>query len=157
MWNDEMSRNMLGSKMETAAQKFYVRFTARNGVCINQLNLYYSVSLCSFCQAMNKYGVNLSGPVSISGRRKLTGPELLCQLKRRIEVTTLTSDLKPFSVLPWATQLPTKQLTSELGPYKSCAVVSSAGALLNSELGEEIGKNKKYSVCTDCLKVICSL
>lgn len=89
---------------------------------------------------MNKYGVKFSGPGGVSGRPKLTGPELLCQLKKMVKVTTLTSDLEPFSSLPLATQLPVKQLTSDLGPYKSCAVVSSAGSLRNSGRGKEIGK-----------------
>lgn len=89
---------------------------------------------------MNKYGVELSGPGGVSSRPKLSGPELLCQLRVKVEVKTLTSDLQPFASLPWAAQLPEKQLTSDLGPYKSCAVVSSAGSLRYSGLGKEIGE-----------------
>ena len=89
---------------------------------------------------MNKYGVKLSGPGGVSSRPKLSAPELLCQLKNKVEVTTLTSDLQPFSAQPWASQLPPDQLTSDLGPYKTCAVVSSAGSLRNSGLGKEIGE-----------------
>ncbi|XP_037543703.1 beta-galactoside alpha-2,6-sialyltransferase 1 isoform X1 [Nematolebias whitei] len=111
VWNDEMSSNMLGSRMKKVVQNY---------------------------QAMNKYGVKFSGPGGVSGRPKLTGPELLCQLKKMVKVTTLTSDLEPFSSLPLATQLPVNQLTSDLGPYKSCAVVSSAGSLRNSGRGKEI-------------------
>lgn len=92
---------------------------------------------------MNKYGVELSGPGGVSGTPKLSGPELLCQLKDKVEVATLTPDLQPFSLLPWATQLPPQQLTSDLGPYKSCAVVSSAGSLRYSGLGKEIGETFK--------------
>lgn len=88
---------------------------------------------------MNKYGVKVSGPGGISSRPKLSGPKLLCQLKAKVDVSTLTSDLQPFSSLPWASQLPSKQLTSDLGPYKTCAVVSSAGSLRSSGLGKEIG------------------
>lgn len=91
-------------------------------------------------QAMNKYGVEFSGPGGVSSRPKLSGPKLLCQIKDTVEVTTLTADLQPFSLLPWAAQLPPKQLTSDLGPYKSCAVVSSAGSLRYSGLGREIGE-----------------
>lgn len=88
---------------------------------------------------MNKYGVQVSGPGGVPSRPKLSGPQLLCQLKAKVEVSTLTSDLEPFSSLPWASQLPPKQLTSDLGPYRSCAVVSSAGSLRSSGLGKEIG------------------
>lgn len=89
---------------------------------------------------MNKYGVEISGPGPGSNKPKLSGSELLCQLKEKVEVTTLTSDFRPFSLLPWAAQLPVKQLRAELGPFKSCAVVSSAGSLRSSGLGKEIGE-----------------
>lgn len=89
---------------------------------------------------MNKYGVEISGPGAGSHKPKLSGSELLCQLKEKVEVTTLTSDLRPFSLLPWAAQLPVRQLRAELGPFRSCAVVSSAGSLRSSGLGKEIGE-----------------
>lgn len=96
-------------------------------------------------QAMNKYGVEFSGPGGVPSRLKLSGPKLLCQMKEKVEVLTLTPDLHPFALLPWASQLPQLQLTSELGPYKSCAVVSSAGSLRNSGLGKEIGETNTFS------------
>lgn len=102
---------------------------------------------------MNKYGVELSGPGGVSGTPKLSGPELLCQLKDKVEVATLTPDLQPFSLLPWATQLPPQQLTSDLGPYKSCAVVSSAGSLRYSGLGKEIGET--FTVLSESLNTNC--
>ncbi|KAF0022820.1 hypothetical protein F2P81_024801 [Scophthalmus maximus] len=111
VWDDEMSSSMLGSRLRKVVQNY---------------------------QAMNKYGVEVSGPGGVSSRPKLRGPELLCQLKNKAEVATLTSDLLPFSSLPWAAQLPSKPLTSDLGPYRSCAVVSSAGSLRYSGLGKEI-------------------
>lgn len=89
---------------------------------------------------MNKYGVEISGPGTGAHKSKLSGSELLCQLKGKVEVTTLTSDLRPFSLLPWAAQLPVKQLMMELGPFRRCAVVSSAGSLRSSSLGKEIGE-----------------
>ncbi|XP_076025309.1 beta-galactoside alpha-2,6-sialyltransferase 1 [Genypterus blacodes] len=111
VWDDEMSSSMLGGRMKKVVQNY---------------------------QAMNKYGVELSGPGGVPSRPKLSGPELLCQLKDKVQVTTLTPDLPPFSSLPWASQLPPNLLTSDLGPYRSCAVVSSAGSLRNSGLGKEI-------------------
>lgn len=105
-----------------------------------------------FYQAMNKYGVKVSGPGGTSNRPKLSGRELLCQLKEKVEVTTLTSDHQPFPALAWAPLLlPSQQLTSDLGPYKSCAVVSSAGSLRNSGLGKEIGE---LSHCNNKLKIL---
>lgn len=90
---------------------------------------------------MNKYGVEFSDPSTEAHKPKLSSSELLCQLKEKVQVTTLTSDLRPFSLLPWAAQLPLKQLTAEQGPFKSCAVVSSAGSLRKSGLGKEIGED----------------
>lgn len=89
---------------------------------------------------MNKYGVEISGPGTGAHKPKLSNSELLCQLKDKVQVQTLTSDLRPFSLLPWAAQLPAKQLSAEQGPFKSCAVVSSAGSLRKSGLGKEIGE-----------------
>uniref|UniRef100_A0A3Q3APY4 Beta-galactoside alpha-2,6-sialyltransferase 1 n=2 Tax=Kryptolebias marmoratus TaxID=37003 RepID=A0A3Q3APY4_KRYMA len=111
VWNDEMSHNILKGPPKQSIQYF---------------------------KGLNQYGIKLSSPGGVSGRPKLTGSELLCQLKEKVEVTTLTSDLEPFSELPWASQLPVKQLISDVGPYKTCAVVSSAGALLDSGLGKEM-------------------
>ncbi|XP_031176422.1 beta-galactoside alpha-2,6-sialyltransferase 1 isoform X2 [Sander lucioperca] len=111
VWDDEMSSSMLGNRLRKVVQNY---------------------------QAMNKYGVEFSGPGGVSGRPKLSGAELLCELKEKVSVSTLTSDLPPFSSLSWAATLPPAPLTSDLGPYRSCAVVSSAGSLRYSGLGKEI-------------------
>ncbi|XP_028452169.1 beta-galactoside alpha-2,6-sialyltransferase 1 isoform X2 [Perca flavescens] len=111
VWDDEMSSSMLGSRLRKVVQNY---------------------------QAMNKYGVEFSGPGGVSGRPKLSSSELLCELKEKVSVSTLTSDLPPFSSLSWAATLPPAPLTSDLGPYRTCAVVSSAGSLRYSGLGKEI-------------------
>ncbi|XP_065143297.1 beta-galactoside alpha-2,6-sialyltransferase 1 [Paramisgurnus dabryanus] len=85
-------------------------------------------------QAMNKYGVQYSG----AHHSKLSRPQLLCQIKEMVKITTLTQDMEPFAGLPWVSQLPQSQFTSDIGPFKTCAVVSSAGSLRNSGLGKEI-------------------
>lgn len=85
-------------------------------------------------QAMNKYGVQYSG----AHHAKLSRPQLLCQIKEMVKITTLTQDMEPFAGLPWVSQLPQSQFTSDIGPFKTCAVVSSAGSLRNSGLGKEI-------------------
>ncbi|XP_015239098.1 PREDICTED: beta-galactoside alpha-2,6-sialyltransferase 1-like isoform X1 [Cyprinodon variegatus] len=112
VWNEEMSSSMLGGRLQKVVQNY---------------------------QAMNKYGVKVSGPGGTSKRTKLSGHELLCQLKEKVQLSTLTPDFQPFSAMAWASLLlPPQQLSSDLGPYKSCAVVSSAGSLRNSGLGKEI-------------------
>ncbi|KAL7853814.1 hypothetical protein AOLI_G00206580 [Acnodon oligacanthus] len=111
IWDDEMSSTMLGKRLRKVVQNY---------------------------QAMNKYGVQLSGSEGATRRHKLSGPELLCQLKEMVQITTLTPEMKPFAGFSWASLLPQQPLTSNLGPFKTCAVVSSAGSLRNSGLGKEI-------------------
>ncbi|XP_073790577.1 beta-galactoside alpha-2,6-sialyltransferase 1 isoform X4 [Danio rerio] len=89
-------------------------------------------------KAMNKYGVKYPATVRAAHRYKLSGPEILCEIKEKVQVTTLTPDMEPFSGFPWGSQLPPRQITSDVGPFKTCAVVSSAGSLKNSGLGKEI-------------------
>lgn len=89
---------------------------------------------------MNKYGVQYPKAESGAHRSKLSGPELLCQIKEMVQITTLTQDMEPFAGFSWASQLSPRQLISDIGPFKTCAVVSSAGSLKNSGLGKEIGK-----------------
>ncbi|KAF4098406.1 beta-galactoside alpha-2,6-sialyltransferase 1 isoform X1 [Onychostoma macrolepis] len=111
VWNEEMSSSMLGKRLRKVVQNY---------------------------QAMNKYGVHYPGPESAAHRSKLSGPELLCQIKKMVQIATLTPDMEPFSGFPWASQLPPRQITTDIGPFKTCAVVSSAGSLKNSGLGKEI-------------------
>ncbi|KAF5907006.1 beta-galactoside alpha-2,6-sialyltransferase 1-like, partial [Clarias magur] len=111
IWNDEMSSSVLGIRLNKVVQNY---------------------------QAINKYGVNTSGSEGRKRGRKRNGPELLCQLKERVKITTLTPEMEPFTKFLWASRLPTQPLTSALGPFKTCAVVTSAGSLRDSGLGEEI-------------------
>ncbi|XP_030638931.1 beta-galactoside alpha-2,6-sialyltransferase 1 [Chanos chanos] len=111
IWDDNMSSTMLGKRLRKVVQNY---------------------------QAMNKYGVQYSGSEGAAGRPKLSGPELLCQLKQMVQVMTITPDMEPFSGLSWASQLPPRPLTADVGPFKNCAVVSSAGSLKSSGLGKEI-------------------
>ncbi|KAJ8266170.1 hypothetical protein GJAV_G00126740 [Gymnothorax javanicus] len=112
VWDEEMSSSMLGKRLRKVVQNY---------------------------QAMNKYGVPHQSPGrGGEGPPKRSGPELLCDLKGKVGVTTLTSEHKPFASLPWAPLLPSRSFTSDLGPFRSCAVVSSAGSMRNSGLGKEI-------------------
>ncbi|XP_048362168.1 beta-galactoside alpha-2,6-sialyltransferase 1-like [Sphaerodactylus townsendi] len=88
-------------------------------------------------QAMNKYHV----PPDVGPRPgvpRLTGMELLCRLKGRVDVTTLVGDEGPFAAPEWTGVLPQRSLAEDLGPLERCAVVSSAGSMLGSQLGKEI-------------------
>ncbi|XP_037001256.2 beta-galactoside alpha-2,6-sialyltransferase 2 [Artibeus jamaicensis] len=83
----------------------------------------------------NKHGVRFR-------RRRATGRSrgaLLCSLQRRVRVRTLDGTEPPFSALGWRGLVPAVPL-NQLHPHglRSCAVVMSAGAILNSSLGEEI-------------------
>ncbi|XP_069613671.1 beta-galactoside alpha-2,6-sialyltransferase 2 isoform X1 [Ranitomeya imitator] len=84
----------------------------------------------------NKLGVSFSGK---QNSRKLSAAELLCILKKRAHVRTLDGKEPPFSNLGWEKYFPQRPL-NKLYPkgFSTCAVVSSAGAILNSSLGAEI-------------------
>ncbi|XP_040280992.1 beta-galactoside alpha-2,6-sialyltransferase 2 [Bufo bufo] len=84
----------------------------------------------------NKLGVSFSGK---QNSRKLSAQELLCILKKRAHVRMLDGKEAPFSNLGWEKYFPRIPL-NKLYPrgFSTCAVVSSAGAILNSSLGAEI-------------------
>ncbi|XP_004704383.1 beta-galactoside alpha-2,6-sialyltransferase 2 [Echinops telfairi] len=83
----------------------------------------------------NKHGVRFRG----KREARLSGHQLLCELRRRVRVRTLDGKEAPFSALGWEKHVPAVPL-SQLHPrgLRTCAVVMSAGAILNSSLGEEI-------------------
>ncbi|XP_070335169.1 beta-galactoside alpha-2,6-sialyltransferase 2 isoform X2 [Odocoileus virginianus] len=83
----------------------------------------------------NKHGVRFRGRRA-AGRSRT---ELLCALRGRVQVRTLDGTEPPFSALGWRALVPPVPL-SRLFPrgLRTCAVVTSAGAILNSSLGEEI-------------------
>ncbi|XP_030700914.1 beta-galactoside alpha-2,6-sialyltransferase 2 [Globicephala melas] len=83
----------------------------------------------------NKHGVNFRGRRA-AGRSRA---ELLCALRGRVRVRTLDGSEPPFSALGWRALVPAVPLGRLLPRgLRTCAVVTSAGAILNSSLGEEI-------------------
>ncbi|XP_013045676.2 beta-galactoside alpha-2,6-sialyltransferase 2 isoform X2 [Anser cygnoides] len=83
----------------------------------------------------NKHGVRFKG----KRNSKLTGDQLFCELKERVNVRTIDGKEAPFSTLGWekhVPQIPLGKLYTH--GFGSCAVVMSAGAILNSSLGDEI-------------------
>ncbi|XP_060107418.1 beta-galactoside alpha-2,6-sialyltransferase 1-like [Heteronotia binoei] len=110
VWQKELSSHVLGPRLQQVFRNY---------------------------QAMNKYHV----PSDVGmrrGIRRLTGMELLCHLKARVDVTTLVGDAGPFASPEWMGVLPQRSLAEDLGPLERCAVVSSAGSMLGSGLGKEI-------------------
>ncbi|KAH0623989.1 hypothetical protein JD844_007232 [Phrynosoma platyrhinos] len=81
---------------------------------------------------INKYRVKYSGPKNANKRRP---EELLCQLRKRLNFGMITAADKPFSTSELKPYLPKENISMELG---RCAVVSSAGSMKSSYLGEEI-------------------
>lgn len=61
--------------------------------------------------------------------------ELLCQMKQQACLKTLDSSEQPFARLGFQRLFPSQPLQKV---YKTCAVVSSAGSILNSVMGREI-------------------
>lgn len=84
----------------------------------------------------NKHGVRFRG-------RRTPGrshAQLMCALRHRVRVRTLDGREPPFAALGWRELVPAVPLRRLLTRgLHSCAVVTSAGAILNSSLGEEIG------------------
>lgn len=89
----------------------------------------------------NKHHVTYKG-----GRRAAqSSKDLLCELKDQARLRTLDGSEQPFSSLGWAHLVPRlalDQLYRQGGQrgFRSCAVVTSAGAILHSGLGKEIGE-----------------
>ncbi|XP_067841538.1 beta-galactoside alpha-2,6-sialyltransferase 2-like [Heptranchias perlo] len=72
---------------------------------------------------------------------KMIGEELLCELKNRVKLRTLDGKEAPFSTPGWKKhipQIPLNKIKINSQVFRDCAVVASAGAILNSSLGEEI-------------------
>uniref|UniRef100_H3C6C8 ST6 beta-galactosamide alpha-2,6-sialyltranferase 2a n=1 Tax=Tetraodon nigroviridis TaxID=99883 RepID=H3C6C8_TETNG len=98
-------------------------------------------------RAMKDYVTANKHHVSYRGRRSpgQTAKELLCELQAQARLQTVDGTEPPFSSLGWARlvpALPLDQLHQQpaRGSFNSCAVVTSAGAILRSGLGKEIGE-----------------
>ncbi|XP_065148995.1 beta-galactoside alpha-2,6-sialyltransferase 2 [Paramisgurnus dabryanus] len=82
----------------------------------------------------NKLGVAYKG-----NRRKIQSGQVLCDLRKMGEVKTLDGNETPFSTLGWKKIVPASTLKQLFGKgFRTCAVVTSAGAMLHSRLGKEI-------------------
>lgn len=72
--------------------------------------------------------------------------QLYCDLKRRTRIRTVDGTEEPFFSLGWKRLVPSLSLQQLwTSRFRTCAVVTSAGAVLNSSLGPEIGENMSTS------------
>lgn len=90
-------------------------------------------------EGSNPYNVEYSGPRGPYDKK--SARELVCALKKKGLVRTVQKDDEPFKSLGLEAHLPSHQLLHEDKIYESCAVVSSAGSLLGSDLGRMIDKH----------------
>ncbi|KAL0183898.1 hypothetical protein M9458_019594 [Cirrhinus mrigala] len=96
-------------------------------------------------RAVKDYLNNNKHGVAYRGHRKAqqSGQQVLCELKKGEKVRTLDGAEMPFSNLGWRKIVPALALSQLYRPgFQTCAVVTSAGAMLHSGLGKEIGEFK---------------
>lgn len=142
----------LGNRMRTAADR-------RPGGDSSDLEEYYFSKSASVVQrlwrgrvsadmlsprlqrAMKDYLSANKHHVSYSGHRRAaqSAKELLCQIRAQARLRTVDGSEEPFSSLGWAGLVPPVPLEQlDQGRFRTCAVVTSAGAILRSGLGKEI-------------------
>uniref|UniRef100_A0A8D2B4I8 Beta-galactoside alpha-2,6-sialyltransferase 1 n=1 Tax=Sciurus vulgaris TaxID=55149 RepID=A0A8D2B4I8_SCIVU len=84
---------------------------------------------------MNKYKVSYKGP---GPGVKYSADALRCYLRNRVKVAMVEATDFPFNTSDWKGYLPKENIRTNAGPWHKCAVVSSAGSLKSSQLGQEI-------------------
>ncbi|XP_034417125.1 beta-galactoside alpha-2,6-sialyltransferase 2 [Cyclopterus lumpus] len=146
----------LGNRMRTAAgrrvgsdstdlEEYYVSKSAsvvqrlwRGRVSAGMLSPRLQRAMKDYVSA-NKHHVSYTG----HRRSSRSAKELLCQMKAQARLRTVDGSEQPFSSLGWARLVPPRPLEHLRGrqdqsSFQTCAVVTSAGAILRSGLGKEI-------------------
>ncbi|XP_047710329.1 beta-galactoside alpha-2,6-sialyltransferase 2 [Prionailurus viverrinus] len=123
-----------GDRLYSSMSRAFLHRLWKGNVSSKMLNPRLQKAMQDYLSA-NKHGVRFRGRRAAG----LSRAELLCALRSRVRVRTLDGKEAPFSALGWQKLVPAVPL-SQLHPrgLRSCAVVMSAGAILNSSLGEEI-------------------
>ncbi|XP_027804725.2 beta-galactoside alpha-2,6-sialyltransferase 2 [Marmota flaviventris] len=123
-----------GDRLYASMSRAFLYRLWKGNVSSKMLNPRLQKAMRDYLNA-NKHGVRFRG----KREARLSRAELLCELRRRARVRTLDGTEAPFSTLGWRQLVPAVPL-GQLHPrgLHSCAVVMSAGAILNSSLGEEI-------------------
>lgn len=125
-----------GDRLYSSMSRAFLHRLWKGNVSSKMLNPRLQKAMKDYLSA-NKHGVRFRGRRA-AGRSRAA---LLCALRRRVQVRTLDGTEPPFSALGWQALVPAVPL-GQLHPrgLRTCAVVMSAGAILNSSLGEEIGE-----------------
>lgn len=93
-------------------------------------------------EVKNIYGVNYHGPKSSKLEAQKSPEELVCAAREKIKIETFLKNNAFFKKHQLDEFLPEKPMSLfENGMYKSCGVVSSAGSLLHSKLGDKIDQD----------------
>ncbi|XP_004617985.2 beta-galactoside alpha-2,6-sialyltransferase 2 [Sorex araneus] len=123
-----------GERLSSSMSRAFLRRLWKGNVSSKMLAPRLQQAMRDYVSA-NKHGVRFRG--RRAGARSRA--QLLCQLRGRVRVRTLDGTEAPFAELGWRRLVPAVPL-SRLHPHglRSCAVVMSAGAILNSSLGPEI-------------------
>ncbi|XP_030878087.1 beta-galactoside alpha-2,6-sialyltransferase 2 [Leptonychotes weddellii] len=134
-----------GDRLYSSMSRAFLHRLWKGNVSSKMLNPRLQKAMQDYLSA-NKHGVRFRGRRAAG----LSRAELLCALRSRVRVRTLDGKEAPFSALGWQKLVPAVPL-SQLHPrgLRSCAVVMSAGAILNSSLGEEIGKELTVFFASD--------
>uniref|UniRef100_A0A8B9L753 Beta-galactoside alpha-2,6-sialyltransferase 2 n=1 Tax=Astyanax mexicanus TaxID=7994 RepID=A0A8B9L753_ASTMX len=124
LWRGNVSSRMLSLRLQRAFQKYVDK---------------------------NSYRVSYRSPQNKQlDQKQLEKQALLCQLKQHARVRVLDGTEEPFASLGWKHLVPSDHLDKLPGtPFRTCAVVSSAGSILNSLLGKEIGEFLKVKYKPD--------
>ncbi|XP_035248600.1 beta-galactoside alpha-2,6-sialyltransferase 2 [Anguilla anguilla] len=153
---DEEEEEVDGGTMKTTQQ------TKAHWESIDDLEEYYSKSKSAILglwrgnvsaamlsprlqKAMKEYLNANKHRVAYRGRRHAGHPgrEVLCELKKGARVRALDGKEQPFSQMGWGRLVPLEPLEQVHGArFQTCAVVTSAGAILNSSLGKEIDSHE---------------
>lgn len=130
-WFDSNSEEFYSSKSKSVVQRLW-----KGNASLDMLSPRLQKAAKDY-MSTNKHGV------AYRGRReaRMSKRRLLCEMKKKAKVMTLDGEELPFSSLGWQKIVPALPLERLYGTgFRSCAVVTSAGAILHSGLGKEIGK-----------------
>ncbi|XP_066542242.1 beta-galactoside alpha-2,6-sialyltransferase 2 [Hoplias malabaricus] len=128
-WEDSDLEEYYFSKSKSVVHRLW-----KGSVSVGMLSPRLQRAMKDYLSA-NKHGVAYRG----RRRPQQSSKQVLCEMKKRGKIRTLDGDELPFSSMGWRKIVPSSTLEQLYGSsFHSCAVVTSAGAILHSGLGKEI-------------------